>query len=152
MTCMQVKSVGVILASFPGSLADFCHFLYGKWERISLTASTRKVGRGAGNEARVMSQPHHTHIHTHTSPHTHHLQHTHIHTHTYLPSHTHHTHTTYTHILTTMSSSSDAEPLAKKPKTTSVVVEQAGQSDKLLIDQVTDTDSSFEEVSLWFVL
>lgn len=43
---------------------------------------------------------------------------------------------------------SDAEPPAKKPKTTSVVVEQAGQGDKLLIDQVTDTESSFDEVSI----
>ena len=32
-------------------------------------------------------------------------------------------------------------------KTSSVVVEQAGQSDKLLIDQVTDMDSIFDEVS-----
>lgn len=31
-----------------------------------------------------------------------------------------------------------------------MVVEQAGQSDKLLIDQVTDTESSFDEVSLSF--
>lgn len=31
-------------------------------------------------------------------------------------------------------------------KTASVLVEQAGQSDKLLIDQVTDVDSIFDEV------
>jgi TATA-binding protein-associated factor len=38
-------------------------------------------------------------------------------------------------------------PPTKKVKTSSVVVEQAGQSDKLLIDQVTDIDSVFDEVS-----
>ena len=37
-------------------------------------------------------------------------------------------------------------PVSKKPRTTNVVVEQGGQNDKLLIDQVTDTDSVFEEV------
>ena len=37
-------------------------------------------------------------------------------------------------------------PPNKKPRTTNVVVEQAGQTDKLLIDQVTDVDSVFEEV------
>ena len=43
-------------------------------------------------------------------------------------------------------SESDAPP-TKKVKTSSVVVEQAGQSDRLLIDQVTDVDSIFDEVS-----
>ena len=37
-------------------------------------------------------------------------------------------------------------PVCKKPRTTNVVVEQAGQTDKLLIDHITDTDSVFEEV------
>ena len=37
-------------------------------------------------------------------------------------------------------------PASKKPRTTNVVVEQAGQSDKLLIDQIADLDSVFEEV------
>lgn len=41
---------------------------------------------------------------------------------------------------------SEGEPPTKKPKTTSVVVEQAGQSDKVVIDHVPDTDSVFEEV------
>ena len=43
-------------------------------------------------------------------------------------------------------SESEAPP-TKKVKTSSVVVEQAGQSDRLLIDQVTDIDSIFDEVS-----
>ena len=43
-------------------------------------------------------------------------------------------------------SESEPPPL-KKVKTSSVVVEQAGQSDRLLIDQVTDVDSIFDEVS-----
>ena len=43
-------------------------------------------------------------------------------------------------------SESEAPP-TKKVKTSSVVVEQAGQSDRLLIDQVTDVDSIFDEVS-----
>ena len=41
---------------------------------------------------------------------------------------------------------SEGEPPTKKPKTTSVVVEQAGQSDKVVIDHIPDTDSVFEEV------
>ena len=36
--------------------------------------------------------------------------------------------------------------VCKKPRTTNVVVEQAGQTDKLLIDQIADLDSVFEEV------
>ncbi len=47
---------------------------------------------------------------------------------------------------TLLISESEAPP-TKKVKTSSVVVEQAGQSDKLLIDQVTDVDSVFDEVS-----
>lgn len=43
---------------------------------------------------------------------------------------------------------SEGEPPTKKPKTTSVVVEQAGQSDKVVIDHIPDTDSVFEEVRL----
>ncbi len=38
-------------------------------------------------------------------------------------------------------------PTTKKPRTTSVLVEQAGQADKVLIDQVANMDSIFEEVS-----
>ncbi len=38
-------------------------------------------------------------------------------------------------------------PASKKPRTTSVLVEQAGQADKVLIDQVANMDSIFEEVS-----
>ena len=52
----------------------------------------------------------------------------------------HYTHYTY------YNSESEAPP-TKKVKTSSVVVEQAGQSDRLLIDQVTDIDSIFDEVS-----
>ena len=37
-------------------------------------------------------------------------------------------------------------PASKKPRTTNVVVEQAGQTDKLLVDQIADIDSVFEEV------
>ena len=37
-------------------------------------------------------------------------------------------------------------PVTKKPRTTNVVVEQAGQTDKVLIDQITDVDSVFDEV------
>ena len=37
-------------------------------------------------------------------------------------------------------------PTCKKPRTTNVVVEQAGQTDKLLIDQIADLNSVFEEV------
>lgn len=37
-------------------------------------------------------------------------------------------------------------PPAKKLKTSSVVVEQGQDSDKILIDQVTDVDSIFDEV------
>ena len=40
-------------------------------------------------------------------------------------------------------------PVCKKPRTTNVVVEQAGQTDKLLIDHITDTDSVFEEVHVY---
>lgn len=43
-------------------------------------------------------------------------------------------------------SESEAPP-TKKVKTSSVVVEQTGQSDRLLIDQVTDAESIFDEVS-----
>lgn len=47
----------------------------------------------------------------------------------------------------TLTTCSDSEPPpSKKVKTASVLVEQAGQSDKLLIDQVTDVDSIFDEV------
>ena len=46
-----------------------------------------------------------------------------------------------------LSLSSDVDPpVSKKPRTTSVLVEQAGQSDKVLIDQVANSDSIFEEV------
>ena len=45
-----------------------------------------------------------------------------------------------------LSSESSEGPAPKKPRTTNVVVEQAGQSDKLLIDQIADTDSVFDEV------
>ena len=38
-------------------------------------------------------------------------------------------------------------PVAKKPKTASVVVEQSGSSgNKVLIDQVTDAEANFDEV------
>ena len=47
----------------------------------------------------------------------------------------------------TLCSESELPP-AKKMKTSSVVVEQTGQSDKLLIDQVTDVDSIFDEVGI----
>ena len=40
-------------------------------------------------------------------------------------------------------------PASKKPRTTNVVVEQAGQADKLLIDQIADLDSVFEEVRMY---
>ena len=43
----------------------------------------------------------------------------------------------------------EGEPPTKKPKTTSVVVEQAGQSDKVVIDHIPDTDSVFEETDDW---
>ena len=43
-------------------------------------------------------------------------------------------------------------PVCKKPRTTNVVVEQAGQTDKLLIDQIADIDSVFEEVQYVFPL
>ena len=38
------------------------------------------------------------------------------------------------------------EPSSKKPRTSSVVVEQTGESEKLLIDQVADTEAFFDEV------
>ncbi|XP_064406197.1 TATA-binding protein-associated factor 172-like [Halichondria panicea] len=40
-------------------------------------------------------------------------------------------------------------PTSKKPRTTSVLVEQAGQADKVLIDQVANMDSIFEESEEW---
>ena len=43
-------------------------------------------------------------------------------------------------------SSDVGPPVTKRPRTTSVLVEQAGQSDKVLIDQVTDTETVFDEV------
>lgn len=43
-------------------------------------------------------------------------------------------------------------PASKKPRTTNVVVEQAGQADKVLIDQIADVDSVFEEVRLTCVV
>lgn len=38
-------------------------------------------------------------------------------------------------------------PNSKRPKTAPVVVEQTGDSDKVVIDQVADGDSIFEDVS-----
>ena len=52
----------------------------------------------------------------------------------------------FCHGNTILISESEAPP-TKKMKTSSVLVEQAGQSDRLLIDQVTDVDSIFDEVS-----
>ena len=37
-------------------------------------------------------------------------------------------------------------PSNKKPRTSPVMVEQTGDTDKVLIDQVRDTESMFEEV------
>ena len=45
-----------------------------------------------------------------------------------------------------MSSVEGEGQVSKKPRTTNVVVEQAGLTDKLLIDQIADLDSVFEEV------
>ena len=59
--------------------------------------------------------------------------------------------TSYLHLLICIYSTNCSEadpPPYKKPKTTSVVVEQAGTVDKLLIDQVTDAESVYEEVSI----
>ena len=39
-------------------------------------------------------------------------------------------------------------PVAKKPRTASVVVEQSGPTNKVLIDQVTDVDLNFDEVRI----
>ena len=55
-------------------------------------------------------------------------------------------HYVFCHGNTMFISESEAPP-TKKMKTSSVLVEQAGQSDRLLIDQVTDVDSIFDEVS-----
>lgn len=55
-------------------------------------------------------------------------------------------HNVFCHGNTILISESEAPP-TKKMKTSSVLVEQAGQSDRLLIDQVTDVDSIFDEVS-----
>ena len=49
-------------------------------------------------------------------------------------------------VCVSMSSVEGEGPVSKKPRTTNVVVEQAGQTDKLLIDQIADLDSVFEEV------
>lgn len=38
-------------------------------------------------------------------------------------------------------------PPSKRPKTSSVLVEQTGDSDKVVIDQVTDSEAIFEDVS-----
>lgn len=46
-------------------------------------------------------------------------------------------------------SDSADSPKLKRPRTTSVLVEQAGQSDKVLIDQVTDTETAFDEVLVY---
>lgn len=53
----------------------------------------------------------------------------------------------YCHI---SSDNSSGQPPLKKavPQTSSVVVEQSGDSDKVLIDQVMDPDMIFEDVSI----
>jgi len=40
----------------------------------------------------------------------------------------------------------DHGPAAKKRKTTSVIVDQPAESDKMVVDQVTDVSATFEEV------
>ena len=43
-------------------------------------------------------------------------------------------------------SSSSEPPNSKRPKTSPVVVEQTGNSEKVVIDQIADNDAIFEEV------
>lgn len=43
-------------------------------------------------------------------------------------------------------SSSSEPPNSKRPKTSPVVVEQTGDSEKVVIDQIADNDAIFEEV------
>ena len=46
---------------------------------------------------------------------------------------------------------SEAPPNTKRPKTSHVVVEQTGDSDKVVIDHVTDSDSIFEDVKTYHI-
>lgn len=39
-------------------------------------------------------------------------------------------------------------PVSKKRKTASVIVDQPAESDKMVVDQVTDVSATFEEVCL----
>ena len=43
-------------------------------------------------------------------------------------------------------------PASKKRKTASVIVDQPAESDKMVVDQVTDVSATFEEVWYYFIL